>query len=81
MLWRESRALLGRPLFMGYVLQVALIYALFFVFVSLAPYVMVTMLGMPADGSACTTCSSPPASSSATCWCRAPADITTWRAR
>jgi len=48
-LWRESRALLGRPLFMGYVLQVALIYALFFVFASLAPYVMTTVLGMPAD--------------------------------
>ena len=44
-LWRESRALLARPLFMGYVLQAALIYALFFVFVSLAPYVMVQILG------------------------------------
>jgi DHA1 family bicyclomycin/chloramphenicol resistance-like MFS transporter len=35
-------ALLVRPLFMG-VLQVALIYALFFVFASLAPYVMTTV--------------------------------------
>ena len=48
-LWRESRALLVRPLFMGFVLQVALIYALFFVFASLAPYVMTTVLGMTAD--------------------------------
>ena len=48
-LWRESRALLVRPLFMGYVLQAALIYALFFVFASLAPYVMTTVLGMTAD--------------------------------
>jgi DHA1 family bicyclomycin/chloramphenicol resistance-like MFS transporter len=48
-LWRESRALLGRPMFMGDVLQVALIYALFFVFVSLAPHVMVTILGLPSD--------------------------------
>ena len=48
-LWRESRALLAHSLFMGYVLQVALIYALFFVFVSLTPYVMVKTLGLSAD--------------------------------
>ena len=48
-LWRESRALLARPLFMGYVLQVALIYALFFVFVSLAPFVMTNVFGMASD--------------------------------
>ena len=48
-LWRESRALLARPLFMGYVLQAALIYALFFVFVSLAPFVMVNVFGMASD--------------------------------
>ena len=48
-LWRESRALLARPLFMGYVLQAALIYAMFFVFVSLAPYVMVKILRMETD--------------------------------
>ena len=48
-LWRESRALLAHSLFMGYVLQVALIYALFFVFVSLTPYVMVKTLGMSTD--------------------------------
>jgi DHA1 family bicyclomycin/chloramphenicol resistance-like MFS transporter len=34
---------------MGYVLQAALIYALFFVFVALAPYVMVRTLGLPTD--------------------------------
>jgi len=48
-LWRESRALLAHRLFMGYVLQAALIYALFFVFVSLTPYVMVQTLRMPED--------------------------------
>jgi len=48
-LWRESRILMQRPVFMGYVLQAALIYALFFVFVSLAPFVMVSILGLPTD--------------------------------
>lgn len=48
-LWRESRALLARPLFMSYVALAALMYALFFVFVSLAPYVMVGILKMPTD--------------------------------
>lgn len=48
-LWRESRALLARPIFMGYVTQAALIYALFFVFVSMAPHVMVGVLGMSPD--------------------------------
>jgi len=48
-LWHDSRTLLARPLFLGYVAQAALIYALFFVFVSLAPYVMVTILGLTTD--------------------------------
>ena len=48
-LLRESRALLAQPLFMGYVLQVAMIYALFFVFVSLTPFVMTGIFGMPSD--------------------------------
>lgn len=48
-LWRESRALMAQPIFMGYVTQAALIYALFFVFVSLAPHVMVRVLGMSPD--------------------------------
>ena len=34
---------------MGYVLLAALIYALFFVFVSLAPYVMLKILRLPTD--------------------------------
>jgi len=48
-LWRESLTLLARPVFLGYVAQAALIYALFFVFVSLAPYVMVKILGLTTD--------------------------------
>jgi DHA1 family bicyclomycin/chloramphenicol resistance-like MFS transporter len=48
-LWRESRALFVRPLFMGYVSMAALMYALFFVFISLAPYVMLKTLAMPSD--------------------------------
>jgi DHA1 family bicyclomycin/chloramphenicol resistance-like MFS transporter len=48
-LWRESRLLLARPVFLGYVAQAALIYALFFVFVSLSPYVMVNILGFTSD--------------------------------
>lgn len=48
-LWRESRTLLGRPVFLAYMVQAALIYALFFVFVSFAPYVMMSLLGFTAD--------------------------------
>jgi DHA1 family bicyclomycin/chloramphenicol resistance-like MFS transporter len=48
-LWRESRAVIARPAFAGYVLEAALIYALFFVFVSIAPHVMVKVLHMPTD--------------------------------
>jgi DHA1 family bicyclomycin/chloramphenicol resistance-like MFS transporter len=48
-LWRESRAVMARPAFVGYMLEAALIYALFFVFVSIAPYVMIDTLRMPAD--------------------------------
>lgn len=48
-LWRESRALLGQRLFMGFVFQAALLYALFFVFVSLVPFVMKSTLGLPED--------------------------------
>jgi DHA1 family bicyclomycin/chloramphenicol resistance-like MFS transporter len=48
-LWRASRALVANRLFMGYVLQAALIYALFFVFVSLVPYVMGQTLRLPED--------------------------------
>jgi len=48
-LWRESRALLARRLFLGYVLQAALIYSFFLVFVSLVPFVMMDVLRMPQD--------------------------------
>ena len=48
-LWRESRALLARRLFTGYVLQAALLYSLFLVFATLVPYVMIGTLGMPED--------------------------------
>jgi len=48
-LWRESRALLARPLFSGYVLQAALMYSLFFVFITLAPYAMDHGAGRPPD--------------------------------
>ena len=48
-LWRESRALMRSGLFMSYVLQVALLYSLFFVFMMQASQVVVTVLGMPSD--------------------------------
>ncbi len=48
-LWRESRALMQSSMFMGYVLQVALLYSLFFVFMMQASHVVVTVLGMPSD--------------------------------
>jgi DHA1 family bicyclomycin/chloramphenicol resistance-like MFS transporter len=38
-----------QSLFMGYVLQVGLMYALFFVFATLAPFVMTDLLGMASD--------------------------------
>ena len=45
--WRAARELLRRPLFAGFTLQGAVIYAVFLVFISIAPYVMVTGLGRP----------------------------------
>jgi len=41
-------SLVSRPLFAGCVLQSAVVYATFLVFISLAPYVMVSALGRPA---------------------------------
>jgi DHA1 family bicyclomycin/chloramphenicol resistance-like MFS transporter len=41
-------SLTRKPLFMGCVLQGAVVYATFLVFISLAPYVMVSALGRPA---------------------------------
>ncbi|MEO8063445.1 MAG: multidrug effflux MFS transporter [Pseudomonadota bacterium] len=48
-LWHESRAVIARPAFVGYVLQAALIYALFYVFITIAPFVMGTVMDLPAD--------------------------------
>jgi DHA1 family bicyclomycin/chloramphenicol resistance-like MFS transporter len=48
-LWRESRAVIAKRAFLGYLFEAALVYALFFVFASLAPYVMVGVLKMEAD--------------------------------
>lgn len=48
-LWRDSRALLSNGRFLGYVFQAALIYALFLVFITLAPHVMVKLQGMPEE--------------------------------
>lgn len=48
-LWRESRAVIAKRAFLGYLLEAALVYALFFVFASLAPYVMVGVLKLPTD--------------------------------
>jgi DHA1 family bicyclomycin/chloramphenicol resistance-like MFS transporter len=49
-IWRESRAVVMRPVFLAYVIQAGLVYALFLVFISLAPYVMTASLGRsPSD--------------------------------
>jgi DHA1 family bicyclomycin/chloramphenicol resistance-like MFS transporter len=48
-LWQQSRVLARQPLFMGYLFQSALIYSLFFVFATLAPYVMEQVLHLPVD--------------------------------
>jgi DHA1 family bicyclomycin/chloramphenicol resistance-like MFS transporter len=48
-LWRESRAVIGKPVFLGYVLESAVLYSLFFVFASLAPHVMVSVMNLDAD--------------------------------
>ncbi|HEX5650855.1 MAG TPA: multidrug effflux MFS transporter [Steroidobacteraceae bacterium] len=45
---RVARGLLGKPLYLSCVLQSSSAYAMFVVFISLAPYVMVTALGRPA---------------------------------
>jgi DHA1 family bicyclomycin/chloramphenicol resistance-like MFS transporter len=43
----NAGALLRRPMFAGYVLQGVIIFTVYLVFVSIAPYVMVTGLGRP----------------------------------
>ncbi|MBK6596814.1 MAG: multidrug effflux MFS transporter [Proteobacteria bacterium] len=46
-LWRESLAVISRPVFLAYVIQAGMVYALFLVFISVAPFVMATSLGRP----------------------------------
>lgn len=46
-LWRESLAVISRPVFLAYVVQAGMVYALFLVFISVAPFVMATSLGRP----------------------------------
>ncbi len=46
-LGRSARELLGRPLFLSFVLQSALILSVFLVFMSVAPYVMADTYGRP----------------------------------
>jgi DHA1 family bicyclomycin/chloramphenicol resistance-like MFS transporter len=48
-LWQQSRVLARQRMFMGYLFQAALFYALFFVFATLAPYVMKQVLHLPPD--------------------------------
>ena len=48
-LWRESRTVIAKRAFLGYLMEASFVYALFFVFASLAPYVMVNVLHMEAD--------------------------------
>ncbi|MCB1623366.1 MAG: multidrug effflux MFS transporter [Pseudomonadales bacterium] len=49
-LWRESLAVVSQPVFLAYVVQAGMVYALFLVFISVAPFVMATSLGRrPSD--------------------------------
>jgi len=48
-LFQHSRALLAHRLFRGYMLHAAGMYAMFYVFVTLAPHVMERILGMTSD--------------------------------
>lgn len=44
-LWLQGKAVIAQPIFFGYVLQAGIIYATFLVFISVAPYLMVGVLG------------------------------------
>jgi DHA1 family bicyclomycin/chloramphenicol resistance-like MFS transporter len=44
---RQARAVLARPVFFGYVIQAGVIYAVFLVFISVAPHLMVGVLDRP----------------------------------
>ncbi len=46
-LWREGRKVVGKPVFVGYVIQVGVIYSVFLAFISVAPYVMTNAIGQP----------------------------------
>ena len=46
-LWRESLAVISRPVFLAYVVQAGMVYALFLVFISVAPFVMAASLDRP----------------------------------
>ena len=50
LLWQESRKVIAKPIFLGYVLQAGAIYAIFVAFISIAPYVMQNVLKQPATG-------------------------------
>jgi DHA1 family bicyclomycin/chloramphenicol resistance-like MFS transporter len=42
---RQARAVVAKPVFLGYVIQAGVIYATFLAFISIAPYVMTRVLG------------------------------------
>ena len=44
-LWSESRKVIGRPVFFGYVIQIGVIYGVFMCFITVTPYVMSNALG------------------------------------
>jgi MFS transporter, DHA1 family, multidrug resistance protein len=46
-LWRQSRSVLARPVFFGYVLQAGAIYSVFIVFIAYAPYLMHSVFHRP----------------------------------
>lgn len=48
MLWQEGRKVIAKPIFLGYVIQAGVIYAIFMAFIAIAPYVMQNVLGRPA---------------------------------
>jgi DHA1 family bicyclomycin/chloramphenicol resistance-like MFS transporter len=47
-LWREGRKVIAQPIFLGYVIQAGMIYAIFMAFIAIAPYVMQNVLRRPA---------------------------------
>lgn len=47
-LWQQGRKVIGKPIFIGYVIQAGVIYAVFMAFIAIAPYVMQNVLGRPA---------------------------------